>query len=269
MYVISSRKNFWGDNKISREPQDGIREIDLNTMAMKEKTISDYKALIAKKKVLLLCHGYNNEINDVMRAYRIVEENQLGHIGYFDVVAGYTWPGGDDWTDYRAAKNRASAVALRFAKLLQTTTQKCSKLGVMSHSMGCRISLLAHEQLHRMKIKKCKKLWQFLMAAAVDDESIEQDQRYYNATLYDDTTYVFHSKRDKTLTLGYRFVERDRALGYSGPENVADIHHTTKVINCKHVVKSHGDYKETQQVYTYIKNELTGNAPAQQLSTLR
>ena len=206
--------------------------------------------------------------NDVMRAYRIIDENHSKYIKYFDVIAGYSWPGGDDWTDYHAAKNRASAVAFRFAKLLQTTIQQCSELGVMSHSLGCRISLLAIEQLHNMKVKKCNKLWQFLMAAAVNNESIEKNERYYDSTLYDDNTYVFHSNKDDILTLGYQFVEWDRALGHSGPENVADIHITTKVINCKHVVKSHGDYKRTQQVYTFINKELAG-AKANRFSTLR
>lgn len=266
MYLISSRKNFWENNIIS-EPTDRVGEVNLDTMDMKPRTMANYESLITDKKVLLLCHGYNNEPEDVIRAYQIIENNQLAHLGYFDVVVGYTWPGGDDWTDYRAAKNRASAVAGRFAKLLQITIPKCPALGVMSHSMGCRISLIAHELLHNRGIAKCNKLWQFLMAAAVDNESVEAGERYFDATLYDDNTYVFHSKKDEVL-LSYVLIEWDRALGYSGPENVADIHSTTKIVNCKHVVKSHGDYKRTQQVYNYIRNEMTG-VPAPQFSTLR
>lgn len=261
MYIISSRKDFWGNNTITSSPSDSIGDVNLDSMKMEKKNMEDYEKLINRKKVLLLCHGYNNEARDVMRAYRIIKQNQSDFIGYFDVVAGYTWPGGDDFTDYCAAKSRASAVSHRFAKLLETTILKCSQLGVMSHSMGCRISLLAHEQMHKKKIKKCNKLWQYLMAAAVDNESIEEKERYYDATVYDDSTYVFHSRRDRVLGLGYRFIEWDRALGYSGPENVADIHPTTKVINCKHVVKRHGDYKRTKAVYIYIKNEIKEKKP--------
>ena len=268
MYLISSREKFWSNNLISEIPEDEIREVDLNTMELEPRTTSDYESLIADKKVLLLCHGYNNEPRDVMRAYRIIEDNQSAYIAYFDVVVGYTWPGGDDWMDYFAAKNRASAVAQRFVRLLQATMSKCSELGVMSHSMGCRISLIACEQLQSMGFTKCNKLWQFLMAAAVDNESVEKGERYFDATLYDDNTYIFHSKEDGVLSIAYNVSEWDAALGHSGPENINDIDPTTKVINCKHVVKSHGAYKRTQEVYDYIKNDLTAT-PAPQLSTLR
>lgn len=268
MYLISSRKNFYENDIISMTPEDEIKEVALDTGESKTKTPSDYESLIVDKKVLLLCHGYNNELHDVMRAYHIIENNQLAYIAYFDVVVGYTWPGGDDVFDYFAAKNRAAAVAPRFVRLLKDTIARCSELGVMSHSMGCRISLLAHEELYNRNVTKCNKLWQFLMAAAVDNESVEQGERYFNATSYDDNTYIFHSKKDGVLSSAYPLAEWDAALGSSGPENIDDIHPTTKVINCKHVVKSHGDYKRTQEVYNYIKNELLPT-PAPQFSTLR
>ena len=70
MYLISSREVFWGNNTITRDLDDSIGEVDLDTMIMEERAISDYEGLIANKKVLLLCHGYNNEANDVMRAVR-------------------------------------------------------------------------------------------------------------------------------------------------------------------------------------------------------
>lgn len=267
MYLVSSRKDFWNNTVIS-EHVDCIREVNFSTGESEEKVMGDYEALIRNKKVLLLCHGYRNEPDDVMNAYDLIKQNQVSFTNYFDVVAGYTWPGGENVMDYFAAKNRASAVAPRFATLLETTMASCSELAIMSHSMGCRISLIACERLRRENVKKCDKLWQLLMAAAVDNESIEEGERYFDATLFDDSTYVFHSKRDGVLGGGYSLAEWDTALGYSGPENVADIHKRTKVINCKHVVKQHGGYKRTQQVFDYMRQELPdGNGP--QFSTLR
>lgn len=267
MYIISSRKDFWNNNEIIDGLEDEIHEVDLQTFAMTTKEQGDYEKLIQGKKVLLLIHGYNNEPRDVMRAYDIIEQNTKSIIGYFDVVVGYTWPGGDDPGDYFSAKNRAAAVVNRCKLLLKSTMDECTELGVMSHSMGCRISLMAYERLQNENYPKADRIWQYLMAAAVDNESIETGERYYDATVYDNNTYVFHSKNDSALSLGYRFLEWDRALGHSGPENVADIHATTKVANCKRVIKSHGDYKRTPQIYEYIKNELSGTASAQ-FSTL-
>ena len=267
MYMVSSRKGFWNSDVVSRK-LDKFRDVDLRTGTSVKKAESDYKSLIKDRKVLILCHGYNNEPADVLRAYQTIARNQQQYTNYFDVVVGYTWPGGDKFYEYPAAKERASAVAPRFVNLLQTTMSFCSELAVMSHSMGCRVSLVACEELKVQAARKCKNFWQFMMAAAVDNESVESGQRYFDATLYADNTYVFHSKNDGTLSAGYRVFEWDRALGHSGPENVDDIDNRTRVINCKHVVKAHGDYKRTQQVYQYIKNELTGSA-GPQVSTLR
>ncbi len=268
MYIISSRKDFWNDNEISSNPDEIKEVVDFDDVILEPRETSNYESLIADKKVLLLCHGYNNEPHDVIRAYKIVDEMQSKHIGYFDVVVGYTWPGGDDFLDYYAAKNRASAVSPRFTKLLKTTIRNCSELGIMSHSTGCRISLIACERLKVIAFKKCDKLWQFMMAAAVDNESVETGERYYDATLYNDNAYIFHSKNDDVLGIGFTLAEWDSALGYSGPENIDDIVPATKVINCKHVVESHGAYKRTQQVYDYIRKELM-DSPANQFATLR
>lgn len=215
----------------------------------------------------MLIHGYNNEPDDVMRAYSIIERNTNTIIKHFDVIVGYSWPGGDDALDYFSAKNRAAAVTNRCKSLLQDTMSKCTELGVMSHSMGCRISLMAFERLQTESHPKTVPTWQYLMAAAVDNESIETGERYYDATLYDDVSYVFHSKHDSVLSKAYRLAEWDRALGYSGPESVADIHGTTKIVNCKKVIRSHGDYKRTAQIYEYIRDELEGNSRAK-FSTL-
>lgn len=201
--------------------------------------MADYEAKIENKKVLLLCHGYNNPRHSVIDAYELIKGNHKAFVNYFDVVVGYTWPGGGNVTTYSGARGRTLAVAARFCKLLEITIPKCSELGVMSHSMGCRISLIAHTQLHRKGISKANKHWQYLMAPAVDDESIEHDEKYEPATLYCDNTYVFHSKNDRVVCGGYEWGEwfsgggGDPALGCRGPESPGAISGKIKVINCK------------------------------------
>ena len=276
MYVISCRRRFWDNDRVrSRSKPDLVAKIDLNGN-MTFRQVADYHKKIANKKVLLLCHGYRNQEEDVRKAYYLIKRKHKSLINYFDVVFGYTWPGGEERTDYAQAKDRVtSAVAGRFAKLLQHTIPKCSQLGVMAHSMGCRISLISHTQLYDQGFGKgnCSKHWQFLMAAAVDDDSIERGERYYGATQYCDKTYVFHSKRDGTVRFAYRVGEGfalggfDGALGSKGPENPSGISEKTNVINCKRVISEHGDYKRTNEVYDYIRNELYGD-PAPQFSQM-
>ena len=269
MYVISSRKEFWDyDCVLPLNQDDMIREVGPRGK-QESKAIADYESEINGKKVLLLCHGYNNRCKAVMRAYYRIQKMQSNRIKYFDVVVGYTWPGGGYYSKYSTAKKRAgSAVALRFVKLLETTISKCSELGVMSHSMGCMISLIAHKQLDRRGIKKPNKHWQFLMAASVNDQSIEAEKRYFNGTLYCDKTYVFHSKKDMKLGNWFQVVEKHPkgeervALGYSGPKNTAAISGQTKIIDCTSVVSGHSGYKKNPEVYNYIHNELHKGYPA-------
>jgi hypothetical protein len=62
----------------------------------------------------------------------------------------------------------------------------------------------------------------------------------------------------------------DLALGYSGPEDPADIiahSPNVKVANCKRVIDSHGGYKYSDPVYQFMLHEFTGPA-APQFSTL-
>ena len=267
MYVISSRKGFWDNNCVLPQGEDDkIAEIGPEEVGHKKEWESrepaDYESEINGRKVLLLCHGYNSGPRAVVHTYYEIQDMEAALVKYFDVVVGYTWPGSIGAASYPWAWKRVPTVATRFAKLLETTISACSELGVMSHSLGCKISLIAHKQLHQRKVKKADRHWQFLMAASVNDNYIERGKRYFNATLYCDKTYMLHSKRDATLRDWFPEVEersggeKGPALGYSGPANIAAISRQTTIIDCTSVVGGHGRYKKTQQVYEYIHREL-------------
>jgi hypothetical protein len=55
------------------------------------------------------------------------------------------------------------------------------------------------------------------------------------------------------------FLDFDTALGYSGPEDPAAIMQASghvRVINCKEVVHSHGGYRSSGEVWSYMSQEL-------------
>lgn len=267
MYIISSRDDFWcNDSILPHDQDDRIREIHYGKPTEVKKTTADYKSEIGDQKVLLLCHGYNNWRKSVRSLYFRLERNESNFIKYFNVVVGYTWPGSIGGGSYPWARKRADTVAKRFAKLLETTISACSELGVMSHSMGCLVSLIAHKEL-KVKGKKANKHWQFLMAASVNDNSIQRGRRYFDATSHCDKTYVFYSDRDGILQW-YPDYEKEfggkgePALGYAGPRNPAAISDQTKVVNCRAVVGGHSSYQKTPEIYQYIGNELQNNYPA-------
>ena len=97
---------------------------------------------------------------------------------------------------------------------------------------------------------------------AVDNESVEKGERYYSAAQRCQKFYVFHSKNDPVLRTWYRigdFFDFDTALGYSGPEDpraIMDHSRNVTVINCKDIVSSHGGYRSTGQVWSFMQQEL-------------
>jgi hypothetical protein len=85
-----------------------------------------------------------------------------------------------------------------------------------------------------------------------------------------------HSRHDRTLGVLFRIGDAilpwqwfdlfDHALGYSGPEDPADIiNHSphVKVVNGKGAELDHGDYKDHPAVYGFIARFLAGKTPDQ------
>ena len=104
MYIISCRKKFWDNRRIRAEAKpDLVAKVGRDGIET-TKTMADYEAKIENKKVLLLCHGYNNPKDSVIGAYELIEGNHRAFVNYFDVVVGYTWPGGDNPLAYPGAR---------------------------------------------------------------------------------------------------------------------------------------------------------------------
>ncbi len=97
MYIISSRRNF-SDPDVLSATGHMFREIDLSTDSV-DQSFDDptqFTKEIARQRVLLLVHGYNNEQDEVYDAYSVIENKVRTHMTQeYDEVIGYSWPGGD------------------------------------------------------------------------------------------------------------------------------------------------------------------------------
>lgn len=265
MLLISSRYDFWDSNKLS--DKDEVKTVNLDDDSLGDTiTKEEFLAELKDKSVLMIIHGYNNEEDDVVRAYSIIEKHINTHVSnHYDIVIGYTWPGGDDPLDYFAAKRRSSAVSPRVSWWLSDINSSAKCLDVMTHSMGSRVAFLAIQSTK----EKVRNL--FTMAAAVDNESIQTNEPFYSPTQLCEKVYVFHSKNDPVLGMAYRTAELDNALGLTGTEDTADIIHNSKnvkVINSKNLIKEHGGYKTCVPIYLHIKNELDNSNLTPQFVTL-
>jgi len=267
MFIVSCRKNFWSATDFSST--DEIRRVDLHTGVGTAVSQSQLLRKLRSKRLTVLVHGYNNEELDVLSSYETIDRQMrlLGFLGSsaasYDALVGFAWPGGAAGVSFPFARQRAAESALRFARLIGELGSTGATIDLNTHSLGAQV---AFEAL-RDPSASVRNSWNF--ASTVDNESIELDERYYQASRRCQHCYVFHSKNDPVLRVWYRVGDLwdfDTALGYSGPEDPGVIiQHSpnVRVINCKDVVQSHGGYRSTGQVWAYMSQQLTNPSPAQ------
>ena len=260
MILISCRADF--DSTVRFNKHDEIRGGDAK--------LSEVELLeaVRGKKVLVLIHGYNNEMPAVIQAYdRVVEMMRLSHLlapdpGGYDLVLGYTWPGGWNQLSFPVAVLRANTAAKRFRATLEKLQFAAASIDVQTHSLGARVAL---EALDRGGIT-LRNLW--LLAAAIDDETLEPGEEYFAAAQRCSRVYVLHSEQDPVLRTAYRLgdvPDFDRALGWKGPQRPHRIREhspNTKVVDCKQVVATHGGYRSAAEVYDYWLQELVDASAA-------
>ncbi len=257
MLIISSRKNFDDPDSLKKQGHD-IKEVNLSSdKVIRDLTSDNFFNEIKHLKILFIVHGYNNEQDEVYDAYSVIENNIVSNLNStYDLIIGYSWPGGDLGLEWFSAKSRANSVARRFRFLITKISNHASSLDIMSHSLGARVVLKALKQAESRIIVRNY----FCMAAAVDNEVLEKNEEFHQSISKIQNLYVFHSQKDGVLTYFYRMAEWDNPLGRYGPEDKDYIENHTKsiyVANCKRVVDSHGGYKRSNSVYKYIKNVIS------------
>ena len=262
MLMVSCRKDFWSPTEFSTT--DEVRRIDLDTGAGTVVSQNEFLQALQAKRLTVLMHGYNNEERDVVGSYGTIDRQMrmLGFLGgsaaAYDALVGFAWPGGAVGVSFPFARQRAAESATRFARLLAELRSAASVIDLNTHSLGAHV---AFEALRSGAPRMVRNAWNF--ASAVDNESIESGERYFEASRRCDQFYVFHSKNDPVLRVWYRvgdLFDFDTALGFSGPEDPGTIlRHSpnVRVINCKDVVQSHGGYRSAGQVWAYMSQQLT------------
>ena len=273
MHMVSCRREFWSATDFSTA--DEIRELDLSGNGQAPAVPpAVFLAAMAGKRVTVLVHGYNNEQRDVLDSYRTIDERMrlLGFLGrtgaQYDALVGFAWPGGASGVSFPFARARADDAAPRLRQLLAALQGSGATVDINSHSLGAHVTL---EALRDASPSVVRNAWNF--ASAVDNESVERGERYFEATQRCQRFYVFHSKNDPVLRVWYRvgdFFDFDTALGFSGPEDprsIMDHSSNVTVVNCKEIVSSHGGYRSAGQVWSFMQQELN-QAGSQQFVTL-
>lgn len=269
MLFVSCRRNFWSSTEFAKANE--VRRIDLTAGTVAPVAPAAFLQELANKRVTVLVHGYNNEELDVIDSYKTIDTQMraLGFLGSgnsaaYDALVGFAWPGGAVGVSFPFARQRAGESAANFSSLLADLRTAGATVDLNTHSLGAHV---AFEALREDAANAVRNAWNF--ASAVDNESIEFDERYFDASRRCTKFYVFHSKHDPVLRVWYRigdFFDFDTALGYTGPEDpAAIIAHSphVQVVNCKEVVSSHGGYRSAGQVWAHLSKELAMASSAQ------
>jgi len=255
MIIVSARKDFGNPDQLLPTGH-LIKEIDFgrNAVIAPDIEVGQLTQQLAGKRVLMLVHGYNNEQDEVHDAYQIIEEKIADKLpDVYDLVLGYSWPGGDKRIEWWTGKHRANSVARRFRFLIELFAGRAAKLDLMSHSLGARVVLKALKECDQKDL--VRNFW--CTAPAVDHECLEPDKEFSRALPSCERIFVFHSARDDVLRLAFFTAEREPALGLFGPEDRQWVSSRAKrvfVANCKHCVDHHGGYKHTNRLYWYISS---------------
>jgi esterase/lipase superfamily enzyme len=268
MFIVSCRKDFWSTTDFSGGLD--IRDVDMTGDGSGASvTSANFLQAIAGKRVMVLVHGYNNDRLDVLGSYGTIEQrmrqlNFLGGGAPYDAVIGFVWPGGSVRLSFPFARARADESAPHLGRLLGDLRGANAIIDLNTHSLGAHV---AFEALREVPANTVRTAWNF--ASAVDNESVEEGERYHVAAQGCSSFYVFHSKKDPVLRVWYRIgdlFDFDTALGYSGPEDprsIIDFSRNIRVVNCKDIVASHGGYRSSGEVWSFMAQELATPTPAQ------
>ncbi len=99
--------------------------------------------------LLLLVHGYNNDVQEATEAFDAFESLQRSIVAKKDYAPGTAvvhvfWPAGNHFWQFMAAIRRVPAVATAFADSLEAIAalqQRALFVNVVAHSLGCRLTL--------------------------------------------------------------------------------------------------------------------------------
>jgi esterase/lipase superfamily enzyme len=267
MNFISYRKNFWSNLDIA--VPDTVRDVPTDgTSAESPISDDDFRASIKDQRLLLLVHGYHNKRENILGGYSMINAalQAKGVVGTgaraYHQVIGIAWPGGFTKASYLLAKMRANALGDSVFARLKKVVEAAKAVDIMTHSLGARVILKALQNAdpNGQTIRNL-----FLTAPAVDDESIQEGEKFFISTQVCRKVFVLHSSNDTVLKISYPLMDFDKALGLNGPDKANKVGGNVQLVDCSNAVKAHSDYRKRLELYSFIKKALDGQPTPEQL----
>ncbi len=243
MQIITLRRNLISD-QLGKWPKHV--EVDKNAVVSNSIPMIDLKKL--KGKTLLLIHGFNCEFDETIETFAEIIEN-IASFSLYENIIGVTWPSGDKVFEWSDANERC----IKASKMLFDVIQFFDNVDIMAHSLGNKLVLEALLNTKEIEEIKIDNFW--MLAPAVDADSINKKGYYRKCMSAILNVHIFHSAEDGVLKIVYRLAEREAALGLRGPSEKVNLPNVN-VYDCKKYVKDHSGYKRSAHVYAKISREI-------------
>jgi len=223
----------------------------------KEKVLED---IPTGQPTLFLIHGFNNEFEDVTKAY-LDFEKRIRQAGFQGNVIGFTWPSFGQWYMYYGDKEQVEYAAPALVKFLQKFLPRLGQnaLQVNTHSMGAYLLFRALKSYPGNGViigdVTC-------FAADVSNDVLEKGKIGNRAARKIKRLTSYFNRHDPVLGAS-AFANVDGRLGLNGADQPDLLPSNAFQADCSTVIEGHSDYRKNADVMQDLAAVLDGNASDQ------
>jgi esterase/lipase superfamily enzyme len=264
MYMVSCRKGFDSNLLFSAENQYRNYTNPSSPTTFQDVTESQILEQAKDTHVLVLVHGFNNPIENVLKSYweltKGLADEGLTGVGQYGLIVGFTWPGARFGIGYFGALGTANKSGPRLRDFIADLQGVAHSVDLQTHSLGARVALKALVDPKKAFVDNL-----MLTAAAIDNHLLEPDQAFFKATSAVNRCFTYHSTHDPVLGGGFWIGDIldgiHAALGLKGSRNKTITLQKTPnvyVVDCSARITTHGGYRNCSQYYDHWKDVLAG-----------
>ena len=202
MYMVSCRKSFTDNILLSKQNQYRNYSNPGNPDKFDKISLDLIRKGAQDKHVLVLVHGFNNPMENVLSAYwelvNGLQDVGMTGPGQYGLIVGFTWPGQLSPVGYLPAVLSAMKSAPFLRDFIATLQGTAHTVDVQTHSLGARVALKALTDPKKAFVDNL-----MLAAAAVDNHLLEPDQAFFKSTNAVNRLFSYHSTNDPVLATGY------------------------------------------------------------------
>jgi esterase/lipase superfamily enzyme len=264
MYMVSCRKGFDSNLLFGAENQyrnyTNPQDPDVFTEITKTKILD----AATDKHVLVLVHGFNNPMPNVLKSYwevaKGLDDQGLTGVGKYGLIIGFTWPGNKYGIGYFGAVPKANKSGASLRELITDLRGVSHSVDIQTHSLGARVALKALADPKKAFVDNL-----LMTAAAIDNDLLEPGQDFFAAMNSVNRCFTYHSKNDPVLKKGFWIGDildgLHPALGLKGPRSKPVTLQETPnvyVVDCSARITSHGGYRKEVKYYEHWIDVLAG-----------